>query len=131
MSPPAEPRSWLVRFARGFVYAGRGLAFCVRTQRNVRVQLVVATAVVAAGAWLRLDRVEWAVLALTIGGVIALEAVNTAIESAVDLASPELHPLAARAKDVAAGAVLVMSLASVVVGLLMLGPKLLARLVAS
>jgi len=76
---------------------------------------------------LGLNQVEWAILILTIASVLSLEAVNTAVESAVDLASPDLHPTAKRAKDLAAGAVLIAVLASVCVGLVLFVPKLLAR----
>ena len=82
----------------------------------------------AAAAWVGIGRAEWAVLVLTIAGVLVLEALNTAIEAIVDLASPRYHPLARAAKDVAAGMVLLSAIAAVVVGLLILGPPLWARL---
>jgi diacylglycerol kinase len=98
--------------------------YVVRTQRNARIHLLVAFVVVALGLWLRLSRTEWAIIALTIGLVLAAEAFNTVAEAAVDLATAEYHPLAKNAKDVAAGAVLLMAIAAVVVGLLILGPPL-------
>jgi diacylglycerol kinase len=78
-------------------------------------------------AWLRVSRVEWAILVLTIAAVIILEGLNTAIEAAVDLASPQVHPLAKVAKDVAAGMVLVAAVAAAAVGGLILGPPLWTR----
>jgi diacylglycerol kinase len=121
-------RSWLRAFVRGFGYAGRGIGWMLRTQRNARVHLAAAVAAVGLGLWLGLSAVEWAVLALTIGLVLTAEALNTALEAIVDLVSPEHHALAGRAKDAAAGAVLLLALASVGVGLALFGPRLLARL---
>jgi diacylglycerol kinase len=77
-------------------------------------------------AWLRITSIEWAVLVLAIALVLALEALNTAIELSVTLASPERHPLAKDAKDVSAAMVLIAALASVIVGLVILGPRLVA-----
>ena len=79
-------------------------------------------------AWLRISRVEWAVIIFTIALVLILEGLNTAVEAAIDLASPEFHRLAKAAKDLAAGMVLIASIASIGVGLLILGPPLWARL---
>jgi diacylglycerol kinase len=78
--------------------------------------------------WLGLPVRDWAVIVLTIAMVFTAEFINTAIEAIVDLASPDHHPLAKVGKDVGAGAVLVAALAAVVVGLLILGPPLWAKL---
>jgi diacylglycerol kinase len=120
-------RVYSVRVLRSFRFAFAGVAYLFRTQRNARIHLVVGAATVAMAAWLGVGRTEWAVLVLTIAAVIILEGLNTAVEAAVDLASPRLHPLAKVAKDVAAGMVLVAAAAAVVVGLLILGPPLWAR----
>jgi diacylglycerol kinase len=85
-------------------------------------------AVTALGLWLGLGRLEWAVIVLAVGLVWMAEFVNTALEAVVDLASPDLHPLAKIGKDVAAAAVLVGAITAVVVGLLVLGPPLWLRL---
>ena len=113
---------------RSFGYALAGLGWLVRTQRNARIHLVIALVAVALGAWLELSGPEWAVLLLTIGLVLAAEAFNTALEAAVDLASPEWHTLARIAKDVSAGGVLVLALAAVGVGVALFAGRLLARL---
>jgi diacylglycerol kinase len=118
----------LRRVVGSFRYACAGLAYVVRTQPNCQVHLLALVLVVALGLWLALPLHELAILALTIGLVLAAEAINTAIEATVDLVSPEFHPLARAAKDAAAGAVLVAAAASVVVGCLLLLPPLLARL---
>ena len=122
-------RPVLTRIARSFYFAFAGLSYLFRTQRNARIEGVLGLLACAIGAWLGLSRVEWAVLAFTIALVLILEGLNTAIEAAVDLASPEVHPLAKAAKDLAAGMVLIASIASLVVGLLILGPPLWHRLV--
>lgn len=113
---------------RSFGYAFAGIAYIVRTQRNARIELAIGLAAVAVGLWLGLAPIEWAVLALTIALVLALEWVNTALELAVTLASPERHPSAKAAKDVAAACVLLGAATAVIVGLLVLGPPLISRL---
>lgn len=107
-----------------FVCAFAGLRDVVRGGRNAKIHVVIAVVVIAAGFSLDISRTDWAILLLTIGAVFAAESANTALESVVDLASPEHHELARRAKDCAAGAVLVMAIAAVAVGLLVLGPPL-------
>jgi diacylglycerol kinase len=97
-------------------------------QRNVRVQLAIGLAVIVVGAWLGLDALRWAVLVLTMGLVLGMEMVNSAIEALGDAVSSEDHPLVGQAKDAAAGAVLLVALVAVVVGLLVLGPPLWQRL---
>lgn len=109
---------------RSFQFAFAGVGFLFRTQRNARIEAAIGVAACAVGAWVHLARVEWAVLVFTIALVLILEGLNTAVECAIDLASPELHPLAKIAKDLAAGMVLIASIASVAVGLLILGPPL-------
>ncbi len=115
------PRSNLLT---SFKYAFSGVWHVLRTQRNARIHLSVALVVIALGLWLGLSRTEWAIIALTIGLVLAAESFNTVAEAAVDLATAEYHPLAKIAKDVAAGAVLLTAVTAVIVGLLVLGPPL-------
>ena len=110
---------------RAFRNAWAGLCAAVRTQRNMRIHLAAAAAAAAAGFFFRLNEIEWTALAISCALVLAFEAMNTALESVVDLASPQYNPLARRAKDCAAGAVLIASLASLVVGGILFIPKLL------
>jgi diacylglycerol kinase len=110
-----------------FVYAFAGIRFVLR-QRNPRIQLMVGVLVCGLAAWLRVSRIEWAMLILCIGLVIAAESINSAAEAMVDLLSPEIRPAAKIAKDTAAGAVLIAAVAAVVVGLLILGPPLWHRI---
>ncbi|MBP2645739.1 MAG: dgkA [Firmicutes bacterium] len=107
-------RNW----AKTFFCAWTGVTYGFVTQRNMKVHAAVAVIVLVAAWKLEVSPVEWVILILTIAGVIATELLNTAVEAAVDLFSPEFHPLAKIAKDTSAGAVLVMAMASVVVGCL-------------
>lgn len=100
-----------------FRYAFAGLVAAWRTERNLRIHGAVAVAVVVAGAVLRLPAAAWAIVFLTIALVVGAELLNAAVEAVVDLVSPEDHPLAKRAKDVAAAAVLVTASAAVAVAI--------------
>jgi len=111
-----------------FGHAFRGWWYVLNTQHNTWIHSMVAIVVFILGLWLSLPARDWAVLILTIAMVFMAEFINTAIEAVVDLASPVHHPLGKVGKDVGAGAVLVAALAAVLIGLLILGPPLLARL---
>lgn len=111
-----------------FVHAFRGIGCTLREDANLAIHCVAAAGVFGLAAWLRLPATDWAILALTVGVVLAAEMLNTAIEKAVDLASPDYHELAGRAKDIAAGAVLVTTFAAVVVGACVFGPAVWERL---
>jgi diacylglycerol kinase len=117
--------SFLQSRAKSLRAALDGTAHTLRTQPNAWIE-VAAALVVFAGAWLfRLPAVEWALLGLTVFVVLALEAVNTAIEAIVDLVSPGYHPLARVAKDAAAGAMVFAVLGSLVVAAAIFGPRIL------
>jgi diacylglycerol kinase len=118
-------RSGRAGFLRGFEYAGRGVWYVVATQRNMRVHLAAALAVVVAGLVVGVSATDWACLAVAIGLVLTAEAVNTVIETVVDLITTEYHPLAKAAKDAAAGAVLLASAAAVGVAVAVFLPRLL------
>ena len=122
------PSSYLSARLRSFGHAFRGLKFLLQTEHNARIHAAATVLVVAAGALLRLSAVEWALIVFAIAGVWTAEALNTAIEFLVDLASPAPHPLAGKAKDVAAGAVLIAAIGSAVIGGFVFGPYLLRML---
>ena len=124
---PAEPKRSANRL-ESFQNAFAGWVALIRGTPNARIHFAFALAATAVGLWLGLTFVEWAILWLTIGLVITAEFVNSAIEATIDLASPEIHPLAKAAKDMAAGGVLFAALTAVIVGLLILGPPLITRL---
>ena len=104
--------------ARSFRFAFIGIGDAIRTERNMRIHVAFAVLALVACAVLRCTPMEWVAVIVMVALVFAGELVNTAIESAVDLASPEMDPLAKRAKDCAAGAVLVFAIAAVAVGLI-------------
>lgn len=109
-----------------FVCAVHGLVYTLRTQRNTRIELAAVAVVIAAGFWLHIGPTDWALLALTVGMILALEAVNSAVEALVDLVSPDHHELARVAKDCAAAAMLFAVLGSLGVALAIFGPRLVA-----
>ena len=113
-----------------FRYAFSGWAFVLRTQRNAWVHAAASLAVFLLCLWLELPGRDWAVIILTVAMVWAAEFINTALEAVVDLSTPGHHPLAKVGKDVGAAAVLIAAFAAVLIGLLILGPPLLARLQA-
>lgn len=112
---------------KSFGYAASGVVQA-GSERNFKIDVVAAVVVFAACALLQVPAWGWAVVAMCVGVQLAMETVNTAIEAIVDLASPGIHPLAKRAKDCAAGAALITACASVVVGLIVFVPALLALL---
>ena len=117
-----------VSLLRSFGFALEGVSYLIRTQRSAQIELVIGVMVIALAAWLRITALEWAVLVLAMALVLALEALNTAIELTVTLASPERHPLAKAAKDVSAAMVLIAAVGAVVVGLAILAPPLVSRI---
>ena len=119
-----------VSLLRSFGFALEGVSYLIRTQRSAQIEIVTGVAVIAVAVWLGISAIEWAVLVLAMALVLAFEALNTAIELAVTLASPERHPLAKAAKDVAAGMVLIAAIGSVIVGVIVLGPRLASILVS-
>lgn len=110
------------KFFRSFMFAMQGMLTAAKEQ-NLRFHLLSAVIVIIAGLLTGLSIMEWLILIIVISLVVGAEMVNTAIERVVDLASPEIHPLAKDAKDIAAGAVLVFAVSSVIIGLLIFIPK--------
>jgi diacylglycerol kinase len=110
--------------AHSFRNAFAGWGYALRTQPNTWIHGVFSLAVVIVCAWLRLPPRDIAIIIMTMALVWAAELTNTAIEAAIDFASPEQHPLAKAGKDAAAGAVLVTAIGSILIGLLIIGPPL-------
>jgi len=110
--------------ARSFDHAYRGLVYAVRTQRNMRIHVVISVLVLVASLLVGVSKLELAILVLVILLVFITEMFNTAMEFAVDLVTKEYHPLAKLAKDISAGAVLVSSVGAVLVGYLILADDL-------
>ena len=109
-----------------FAAAFSGAAHVIRTQPNAWIEVTALVVVAAAAFFFRVSAIEWSVLLMCIFGVLALEAVNTAVEAIIDLVSPHYHPLAKIAKDAAAGALVFAVLGSLCVGIAVFVPRLLA-----
>ncbi len=109
-------------------YALAGWLYMLRFQKNTRIMSVSSVIIFGLALWLQVDFMSWAILILTITAVWMAEFLNAAVEAVVNLATSEFHPMAKVAKDVAAAAVLLGAVASVLVGLLILGPPLLQKL---
>jgi len=109
-------------------YAIAGWLYMLRRQKNTRIQAVASVLVVLIGLWLEIDTTSWAILILAITIVWMAEFVNAAVEAAINLASSEWHPMAKVGKDVASAAVLLGVFASILIGILILGPPLIDKL---
>jgi diacylglycerol kinase (ATP) len=117
--------------AKAFRYAFSGWWYVIRTQRNAWIHLVVSIAVILVSFLLHISMSDWAMIILAIAMVWIAEFLNTALEAVVDLAANhEQHALAKVGKDVGAAAVLIAAVSSIIIGLLILGPPLWAKLVA-
>lgn len=109
---------------QSFKHAANGLAALLKTQRNARIHALATIAVIAAGCALGLSRGEWCLIVFACAGVWVAEALNTAVEFMGDAITTEKHPLIGKAKDVAAGAVLLAALAAVAIGAFVFAPHL-------
>lgn len=114
---------WRRRVA-SFGHAGRGVWSALRSEVHLRFHAVATVVVLGLGCYYHLSRLEWALVVLAVAGVWTAELLNTAIEALTDLASPDFHLLAGKAKDVAAGAVLLAAAGAMAVGALVFGPHL-------
>ena len=108
---------------QSFGYAIKGIRYVFGTEINMRIHITISVLVIICGIAFAISLTEWIFCLFCIGLVVAAEMLNTAIENVVDLASPEQHPLAGKAKDIAAGAVLICAIISVIIGLLIFIPK--------
>ncbi len=115
-------------FCRKFKFAFKGIGKALRAEKSLRVMAACFVLVIAAGLLLGVTAFEWAVLLLCCGTVLAAELINTAIERTGDIAAPDKQPPAEAAKDIAAGAVLVMSLFAAAAGLIILLPYVIEML---
>jgi diacylglycerol kinase (ATP) len=118
--------SWKMRL-KSFSYAFKGIGFMFRTQHNSWFQAGFAVMAVFLGFYLKISRLEWLFIILCIGLVFMAEMLNTAIETLVDLVSPEKNEKAGRIKDLAAGSVLVIAFMAFVIGVIIFLPKLLEK----
>ena len=112
-------------FNESLGHALDGIEYTINHERNFKIELFFAIAVTIMSFILKVSIIEWGILVLVISMVLALEMINTAIERCVDLVTKEYKELAKNAKDIAAGAVLVMSMFSVVIGIIIFLPKII------
>lgn len=110
-------------FFKSFRYAFEGILHATKTERNFKFHLIAAAIVISSGFVTGLELVEWYVILILIGGMLALELLNSAIERTVNLITVKRLPLAKQAKDLAAGAVLVFAIISAIIGLFIFVPK--------
>ena len=110
---------------KSFGHAFNGLKTAFKGEHNLRIHLVAVILVVILGIYFKIEIVEWTILTLTIGFVIAMELLNSSIENLADYACKEQHPMIKKVKDIAAGAVLVSAISALIVGLLVFIPKLI------
>jgi undecaprenol kinase len=113
------------RLIKSFGYACSGIAGAVRKERNIQIHISISIIVVILSIATSISRMEWLFVLIAIGGMLSLELMNTAIERTVDLVTKDYHPLAKQAKDIAAGAVLIYAILSVMIGLIIFVPKLM------
>ena len=114
------------KFINSFTYPIKGLKYAYRNEQNLAVDVSIAIIVLVLGFVFKINPMEWALLSLTIGLVISCELINTAIEAIVDLVTEDYHPLAKVAKDTSAAAVFVFAIVSIIVGIIIFLPKLIA-----
>ena len=113
------------KFLLSFTYPVKGLKYAYRNEQNLTFDVGMALLVIVLGFIFRIEVWEWAVLVLTVGLVLALELINTAIEATVDLVTEEYHPLAKVAKDTSAAAVFVFAIVAVIIGLIIFLPRVI------
>lgn len=110
---------------KSFGYAFQGISNTIRTERNIKIHCTVALLVTIFGIWLQISKTEWMICFILFGLILALELMNTAVEATVDLCTEDRRPLAKKAKDAAAGAVLIAAIFAAVIGLMIFIPRLL------
>ncbi|GAE26979.1 diacylglycerol kinase [Halalkalibacter wakoensis JCM 9140] len=113
------------RLLKSFFYASQGFRYVVKHEQNMQIHLLVATVMIITAYFLNFPIYHWVLLLLVIAGMFALEIMNTAIERTVDLVTEEYHPLAKRAKDIAAAAVFVYCLFAVIIGCFLFIPAIM------
>ena len=112
----------IVKRAKSFSYALAGIRVMFKTQHNAWLHSAIGIMLVVLGMYFRISSIEWIVIVASVGLLLALECVNTAIEIDIDLSSPDFHPYARDTKDAAAGAVLLWAITSAVIWLIIFIP---------
>ncbi|MFS1517878.1 diacylglycerol kinase family protein [Bacillus sp. SM2101] len=113
------------KFRNSLLFAINGIKHVASKERNFKIHINIAIVVLFLGLFVGLSPIEWVAIIITIGIMLSLEMINTAIERTVDLITNDYHPLAKLAKDISAGAVLLFAIISVMIGILIFLPKLI------
>ena len=113
------------RLGRSFKAAFEGIASTYKKEQNIKIHTIISMIVILGGIIFKINYIEWLVCLVLIGFVLMAEFFNTAIEYVVDLASPNIHPLAKAAKDTASAGVLMMAIISALVGCVIFVPKII------
>lgn len=122
MNKMTEERKKIIN---SFKYAFEGIKSSLKTERNIKIHFSMMVLVIVAGILLDISTYEWMICIILFGMVIGGELVNTAIEEVTDLVTTEINPKAKLAKDIAAGAVLIMAITSSIIGLIIFIPKII------
>lgn len=125
----SQDKKTLYRFFKSFSYAWQGVLYGAKKEANFKFHLAAAIIVCIAAFYFSISQIEWLFVLMAIAGMLVLELINTAIEKVVDLVTGEYHPLAKKAKDLAAGAVLVYAIFSAIIGFVIFLPKIWSMLV--
>lgn len=120
-----NPKQEYKRLINSFKYAMEGIISSFRTERNMKIHVLAMIIVIILSFVLKLDKMEWCFIIIAIISVISAELFNTAIETVVDMVSPERNSKAKLAKDIAAGAVLVVAMGAAIMGVMIFGPKII------
>ncbi len=120
-----NPRQEYKKLINSFKYAIEGIISSFKTERNMKIHVLAMIVVIALGLFFKLNKVEWCFIIIAIASVISAELFNTAIETVVDMVSPERNPKAKLAKDIAAGAVLVVAIGATIIGFIIFGPQII------
>jgi undecaprenol kinase len=110
---------------KAFANAFDGIKAALKSERNMKIHFISSFLAIGASFYFSITKIEWLFILFAIGGMFALELVNTAIERVVDLVTSERHPLAKQAKDIAAGAVIIYAILSVIIGSMIFFPYVL------
>lgn len=120
-----NPRQEYKKLINSFKYAIEGIISSFKTERNMKIHVLAMIVIIALGLFFKLNKVEWCFIIIAIASVISAELFNTAIETVVDMVSPERNPKAKLAKDIAAGAVLVVAIGAAIIGFIIFGPQII------
>ena len=120
-----NPKHECKKLINSFKYALQGFASSFRTERNMKIHVVATILVIILGIYLKLNLIEWSIITIAIVIVISAELFNTAIETIVDMVSPQKNEKAKLAKDISAGAVLILAIGPAIVGFMIFFPKII------